>query len=113
MNEALLLVAEGYEQIAAGIRKMLAVQKNRPMEEPVKAETQSQKPEPEKKAEKEAPKAETKVDLKTVRVFLAEKSRAGKTTEVKNLITQFGYAKLSDVPEEKLPELYKKAQEVL
>lgn len=113
MNEALLLVAEGYEQIADGIRKLLTVQKNRLMEEPTKAETQSQKPEPEKKAEKETPKSETNVDLKTVRMFLAEKSRAGKTTEVKNLITQFGYAKLSDVPEEKLSGLYKKAQEVL
>ena len=28
MSEALLLVAEGYEQIAAGIRKMVAAQKD-------------------------------------------------------------------------------------
>lgn len=86
MSEALLLVAEGYEQIAAGIRKMVA-------------------------AQKDAPKKEEKtVDRKTVRAFLAEKSRAGKTSEVKNLIEQFGFQKLSDVPDEKLPELYEKAQ---
>ena len=30
MSEALLLVAEGYEQIAAGIRKMVAAQKDAP-----------------------------------------------------------------------------------
>ena len=30
MSEALLLVAEGYEQIAAGIRKMVAAQKDTP-----------------------------------------------------------------------------------
>ena len=38
MSEALLLVAEGYEQIAAGIRKMVAAQKDTPKkdEKPVK-----------------------------------------------------------------------------
>ena len=45
-----------------------------------------------------------------VRAFLADKSRSGKTSEVKNLIEQFGFQKLSDVPDEKLPELYEKAQ---
>lgn len=90
MSEALLLVAEGYEQIAAGIRKMVAAQKDTPKEET-------------------SPK-ETAVDRKTVRAFLADKSRSGKTSEVKNLIEQFGFQKLSDVPDEKLPELYEKAQ---
>ena len=94
MSEALLLVAEGYEQIAAGIRKMVAAQKDTP-----------------KKEEKdEAAPKEKAVDRKTVRAFLAEKSRAGKTSEVKNLIEQFGFQKLSDVPDEKMPELYEKAQ---
>ena len=90
MSEALLLVAEGYEQIAAGIRKMVAAQKDTPKDEA-------------------APKEKT-VDRKTVRAFLADKSRSGKTSEVKNLIEQFGFQKLSDVPDEKLPELYEKAQ---
>lgn len=109
MSEALLLVAEGYEQIAAGIRKMVAAQKD----------TQKKEEKPVKKAEKKAEKKETPVadtpketavDRKTVRAFLAGKSRAGKTSEVKNLIEQFGFQKLSDVPDEKLPELYEKAQ---
>lgn len=105
MSEALLLVAEGYEQIAAGIRKMVAGQKDTPKKEekPVK-----------KTEKKETPVAdtpkETAVDRKTVRAFLADKSRSGKTSEVKNLIEQFGFQKLSDVPDEKLPELYEKAQ---
>lgn len=105
MSEALLLVAEGYEQIAAGIRKMVAAQKDTPKKEE----------KPVKKAEKketpvvDTPK-ETAVDRKTVRAFLADKSRSGKTSEVKNLIEQFGFQKLSDVPDEKLPELYEKAQ---
>ncbi len=105
MSEALLLVAEGYEQIAAGIRKMVAAQKD----------TSKKEEKPVKKAEKKetpvaaAPK-ETAVDRKTVRAFLADKSRSGKTSEVKNLIEQFGFQKLSDVPDEKLSELYEKAQ---
>ena len=110
MSEALLLVAEGYEQIAAGIRKMVAAQKDTP-----KKDTPKKEEKPVKKAEKkETPVAdtpkETAVDRKTVRAFLADKSRSGKTSEVKNLIEQFGFQKLSDVPDEKLPELYEKAQ---
>ena len=111
MSEALLLVAEGYEQIAAGIRKMIAAETDTPKKEE----------KPVKKAEKkeapvaDTPKKEPSVDRKTVRAFLArtflaDKSRSGKTSEVKNLIEQFGFQKLSDVPDEKLPELYEKAQ---
>lgn len=115
MSEALLLVAEGYEQIAAGIRKMVAAQKDTPKKEekPVKkAEKKAEKketPVADTPKEETSPK-ETAVDRKTVRAFLADKSRSGKTSEVKNLIEQFGFQKLSDVPDEKLPELYEKAQ---
>lgn len=106
MSEALLQVAEGYEQIAAGIRKMIAAE----------TDTTKKEEKPVKKAEKKESSAadttneEAAVDRKTVRAFLAEKSRAGKTSEVKNLIGQFGFQKLSDVPDEKLLELYEKAQ---
>ena len=102
MSEALLLVAEGYEQIAAGIRKMVAAQGDA-----LKKET---KPVKKENPVADTPKEEKKIDRKTVRAFLTEKSRAGKTSEVKNLIEQFGFEKLSDVPDEKLPELYEKAQ---
>lgn len=110
MSEALLLVAEGYEQIAAGIRKMVAAQKDTPKKEekPVKKAEKKETPVADTPKEEAAPK-ETAVDRKTVRAFLA-KSRSGKTSEVKNLIEQFGFQKLSDVPDEKLQELYEKAQ---
>ena len=58
----------------------------------------------------EAVPKETAVDRKTVRVFLADKSRSGKTSEVKEPDRAVGFQKLSDVPDEKLPELYEKAQ---
>ena len=86
MSEALLLVAEGYEQIAAGIRKMVAAQKDTPKKEekPVKKAEKKETPVADTPKEEAAPK-ETAVDRKTVRAFLADKSRSGKTSEVKNL----------------------------
>ncbi|WP_350336736.1 hypothetical protein QMP28_11095 [[Clostridium] symbiosum] len=106
MNEGLMKMAEGYEMIAAGIRQMVSEGRSMP-EAAEKA--------PEKKEAKEAPSKAASADAaqadrKTVRAFLTEKSRAGKTSEVKSLITEFGYSKLSDVPDEKLGELYQKAQ---
>ena len=57
----------------------------------------------------------TKKEEKTItqddlRLVLAEKSRAGKTQEVKMLLRECGADKLSAVPEEKYPELLKKAE---
>lgn len=111
MSEALLLVAEGYEQIAAGIRKMVAAQKDTPKKEEKPVEKAEKKETPVEDTPKdEVAQKEKTVDRKTVRAFLVDKSRSGKTSEVKNLIEQFGFQKLSDVPDEKLPELYEKAQ---
>ena len=111
MSEALLLVAEGYEQIAAGIRKMVTAQKDTPKKEekPVNKAEKKKTPVEDTPKDEAVPKEKT-VDRKTVRAFLADKSRSGKTSEVKNLIEQFGFQKLSDVPDDKLPELYEKAQ---
>ena len=82
MSEALLLVAEGYEQIAAGIRKMVAAQKDtsKKEEKPVKKEEKKENPVADTPKDEAAPK-ETAVDRKTVRAFLADKSRSGKTSE--------------------------------
>ena len=107
MYEGLIKMAEGYELIAAGIRQMIS--EGRSVSEgtgkvPEKKETAGAV------SPKEATKDEPQIDRKTVRAFLTEKSRAGKTSEVKNIITEFGYSKLSDVPDEKLGALYQKAQ---
>lgn len=48
--------------------------------------------------------------LEEVRAKLAAKSQEGKQTKVKALITDLGAKKLSDVPEEKYPELLEKAE---
>lgn len=103
MNEGLMKMAEGYEMIAVGIRQMVSEGRG----VPEAAEKTPDKKETPAKAES---KNVVQADRKTVRAFLTEKSRAGKTSEVKRLITEFGYSKLSDVPDEKLGELYQKAQ---
>ena len=101
MSEGLLQMAEGYEQIAEGIRKMVAAQKT------CRAFSSQEQ---EKENVPDTPKEEATIDIKTVRAFLTERSRKGKTSEIKHLIEQLGYEKLSDVPPEKLPELYEKAK---
>ena len=107
MNEGLMKMAEGYEMIAAGIRQMISEGRSLP-------DDVGKAPEKKGAAEAASPKGKEKdepqIDRKTVRAFLTEKSRAGKTSEVKSLIIEFGYSKLSDVPDEKLSELYQKAQ---
>ena len=59
----------------------------------------------------EQPKLEVKsVTLEEVRAVLAEKSRAGKTAEVKNLLTKFGVNKLSELDASKYDELLKETE---
>ena len=55
-------------------------------------------------------KSEKSLKLEVVRAVLADKSRSGKTTEVKALITSFGVDKLSDIDPNNYAELMKKAE---
>ena len=50
------------------------------------------------------------VTLEEVRAVLAEKSRLGKTAEVKELLVKFGVNKLSELDESKYDELLKEAE---
>ncbi|MFV0441755.1 MAG: DNA ligase [Lachnospirales bacterium] len=56
------------------------------------------------------PKEEKALKLEDVRIILAEKSRSGKTAEVKALISTFGAEKLSDIDQSNYAELLKKAK---
>ena len=59
----------------------------------------------------EAPKAPA-IKLEDVRMVLAEISRSGKTAQMKELLSQFGASKLSDVKPEDYPALLAAAKEV-
>jgi len=100
MSEAILLVAQGYEMVAAGLRQMAEAGTVIP-EFPVLNE---------KSEDAVAPKEEKKITEDDVRAVLASKSRAGKTQEVKMLLRECGADKLSAVPAEKYAELLKKAE---
>lgn len=59
----------------------------------------------------EKPKEEKKsVTLEEVRAVLAEKSRSGKTAEVKELLKKFGANKLSELDASKYDELLKETE---
>lgn len=70
----------------------------------------------EKPAAKQANEAKAIADttpnitLETVRAKLAALTQSGKQAEVKALIQKYGGAKLSDIPEDKYPELMKEAE---
>ena len=51
-----------------------------------------------------------KIDKEDVRIIMARKSSEGKRLEVRKLINSYDASHLSDVPDEKLPELLKKVE---
>lgn len=64
------------------------------------------------KAEKVTTEDEPEVTIEAVRAVLAEVSQAGGTSKVKELLAQFGAAKLSAVDPSKYGELLKAANEL-
>ena len=96
MSEVYLTLADGFEKLAAGYRA-LAVQGGdaQPKEEVPAA----------------APVKESKaVGIETVRAVLAEKSRDGKTREVKALLMKYDAGKLSGVKPEDYAALLAEAE---
>ena len=98
MNKGLLQIAEGFAMVAEGYRKMAS----EGMEIP-KDIQREEKPEKSSTPEK-------KISITEVRAVMAEKSRAGKTQEIKQLLKEFGADKLSSVLEERYEELMKRAE---
>lgn len=98
-KEALSKIAEGHKLIQEGY--LLLAQDT----EEIPATERADKPDVETKQSKEPV-----VTVEDVRAVLAEKTRDGKTQQVKELLTQMGADKLSGVPKDKLAELKAKAE---
>lgn len=82
-------------------------------EAPKKEAAKKTEPEPEPDAaEEETEETASGLTFEQVRVKLAEVSQKGKQKELKALISSFGVAKLSDIPEEKYAELLEKAADL-
>lgn len=107
MNDGLAKIADGFSLIAEGIRVLNELGINVETELTKVKAKQTKKPEVAADTAK-AEKAELKVE--DIRAVLAEKSQSGKTKEIRDLLQQFGVAKLSAVAAEDYPELMKKAQ---
>ena len=113
-------------ELAAAIQSLAdalrcAVNQNEPIpytltEEGIKAvegEVETQ-PEPEEPKEEETPTSENlpQYTLEQVRAKLASLAQSGKQKEVKELIASFGVKKLTDIPEDKYPEVMEKAEDI-
>jgi len=75
-------------------------------EEPKQPEPAKEEPKP---AAAEKVKGPPPVSLETVRAKLADLAREGKQAQIKALFGEYGAAKLTEVPEDKFPELLEKA----
>ena len=62
--------------------------------------------------EPEPAKAPAGYSQAEVRKFLGDLRKAGKKEAVSSLIMSLGYAKFTDIPDDKLPELMEKAREI-
>lgn len=71
--------------------------------------TESTVPAAESQSESATPPTVTLVELRTL---LAQLSQSGLTEKVRALLTEFGYEKLSAVPEDQYTAIFAKAQEL-
>lgn len=107
MSDGLVKIADGFSLVAEGIRLLNETGIN--ADEKMTKEKPMQAGRTEKTAGKSKEEmAELKIE--DIRAVLAEKSQSGKTKEIRELLQQFGVAKLSAVAAEDYPELMKKAK---
>lgn len=96
MSEVYLTLADGFEKLAAGYRALAT--------EGTPAQTKKEVPTAAAVTESKA------IGIETVRAVLAEKSRDGKTREVKALLMKFDAGKLSGVKPEDYAALLAEAE---
>lgn len=110
MKEALLRAARGLEETASAIR-MLAEQSGNAVDNaaPIPAEKKQAK-KGRASSGGSLTESEQPITLEQIRSVLAEKSQAGLTMQVKDLVSSFGSVKLSGIDPAKYPELMEKAK---
>ena len=96
MSDVYLTIADGFEKLAAGYRALAG----RVADTQPKEEVPAAAPVKERKA----------VGIETIRAVLAEKSRDGKTREVKALLMKYDAGKLSGVKPEDYAALLAEAE---
>ena len=112
LSSTAALVAD-LEKLSKTIGQLATDLKNAPSEEPA-SDVQSQ---PEEKTveavkEPEVKKTESKVTFEQLKSLFAEKSQAGHTAELKEILNKLGAAKISAVKPEDYESAYLAAQEI-
>lgn len=116
-----ICVAIDAPELASAIRALAEALKVSPLNyqelctllpDPEIVEPEAEELEKEIEAKAETEKETPKITLETVRAKLAALSQSGKQAEVKKLITSFKAKKLTEIPQEKYPELLKKAEDL-
>ena len=110
-NRILDILICDLEKLIGDLRTLAAEGQQDPGPEKTQSETSEPKAEKGKDPEPEKAKpAEKVIEFTEVRKLLAKLSAEGHTAQVRELIKSFGVSRLSDVPQEKYPELMEKAE---
>lgn len=112
MGSELLKMADGFAMVAESLRAM-AGQAVEEAEAETKQESRTEQGTTDKNtagAKADKKKEEQKVVVEDIRAVLAEKSQAGKSKEIKELLGKYGVAKLSAVEEKDYPALLAEAK---
>lgn len=107
MGSELLKMADGFDMVAEGLRAM-AEQEVTVTKAVTVQEDKADRSTAEEKADKK--KEVKKVAVEDIRAVLAEKSQDGKSKEIKELLGNYGVAKLSAVDEKDYPALLAEAK---
>lgn len=109
MSKAYETIAEGYRMLAEGYAALAedgAADGKAPKKEAKKTPkaAEAAETEPEQTGE------EKTVTIEDIRAVMRAKNKEGKIEKCQAVLKEYGVAKLSDVPEEKYPELLKKVE---
>ena len=107
ISEILSILKEDAQSAAPAEKKKNTESESQPKTKKEKTPTS---PSPEESSTGSSTESKPKIKIEEVRAVLAEKSQAGLTSQVKDLLTSFGSVKLSGIDPARYPELIEAAK---
>ena len=107
ISEILSILKEDAQSAAPSEKKKNTESESQPKTKKEKTPTS---PSPEESSTGSSTESKPVITIEQVRSVLAEKSQAGLTSQVKDLLTQFGSVKLSGIDPARYPELIEAAK---
>ena len=107
ISEILSILKEDAQSAAPAEKKKNTESESQPKTKKEKTPTS---PSPEESSTGSSTENKPKIKIEEVRAVLAEKSQAGLTSQVKDLLTSFGSVKLSGIDPARYPELIEAAK---